>query len=300
MLVGQASEGEVALLEVVLPDAKPGLESLMAVCAALPTYGGAPLFHLAGVTPEACRGEGELLLLGNRQGQTALSLHTDSYVADRAAALAAALAPAPAGVCVRSMTEGRQASLWGTVELDQASRDGHRPFWTTPETFFQANPAVNEQFLDLLDDWIGEVTGPCLELFAGSGNLTLVLARHTDVIAVESQPEATALALRNLEGLPVRLLTTHAKQALEQLTAKGNRPELVVLDPPRTGARELLGDLMTLRPRRILYVSCDPMTLARDVAHLSGAGFQLSRLALADTMPQTHHFETLAELYRPG
>jgi len=76
-------------------------------------------------------------------------------------------------------------------------------------------------------------------------------------------------------------------------------PALVVLDPPRTGAREALAPLCRLGPPRVLYISCDPMTLARDAARLAGAGYALRRLGLLDTMPQTAHFECLAELVRP-
>ncbi len=142
----------------------------------------------------------------------------------------------------------------------------------------------------------GEVRGPLLELYAGSGNLTRDLASRGELIAVESQPGTAALARLNLDGLPVEWMTDEAGAALSKLARCGLRSALVVLDPPRSGAREVLDSLAVLRPSRMLYVSCDPMTLARDVSILAGAGYLLQRLRAFDTMPQTHHFETVAEL----
>lgn len=242
---------------------------------------------------------GEVLLLGNVRGHRAVALHG---VSDRAAAaaLGEALAPALQGVCTRPGVDGRigRASTWGSVEIDQAQPDT-LPFWTTPEMFFQANPEVNRQMGDLVAAWAAATDGPCVELFAGSGNLTRGLAQQRKVIAVESNPEAAALAHRNLHGLDVQWLTEDAGRALGHLSSRKISGGLVVLDPPRTGARDLLDDLVRLCPRRMIYVSCDPMTLARDVAHLARAGYILVRLSVLDTMPQTYHFETVAEL-RPA
>ncbi len=215
---------------------------------------------------------GELLLLGNER---------DHWGAER--------------------LDGGEPRCWGAREIDQAA-DSEPSFWTTPETFFQANPAVNRQLRSLVAQWAAqdsEAAEPlCVELFAGSGNLTRGLTQRGPVIAVESQPAAVALGRRNLEGLDIEWMTADAGEALDQLSARDLAPDLVVLDPPRAGARALLDGLIRLGPRRVLYVSCDPMTLARDVAHLAGAGYQLRRLSLLDTMPQTHHFETVAELKR--
>lgn len=241
---------------------------------------------------------GEVLLLGNERGHRSVTLHGVSNPA-AAATLGETLAPTLQGVQTRPRADGGtgRATTWGSIEIDQSDPD-ESPFWTTPETFVQANPAVNREVCARVLGWAGTWEGPCVELFAGSGNLTRGLASRGDVIAVESDARATALARRNLAGQTVEWLTQEAGQALGQLTARDNipGPGLVVLDPPRTGARNLLDDLIRLRPPRVIYVSCDPMTLARDIAQMAGAGYLIARLSVLDTMPQTYHFETVAEL----
>jgi len=242
---------------------------------------------------------GEVHLLGNLGGQLAIALHGVSDPT-AAAALGQRLAPALRGVRTRPAGDkgSGQPTTWGSVEINQATADVP-PFWTTPEIFFQANSAVNEQLCELITRWAGAWDGPCVELFAGSGNLTRGLARQGPVIAVESDPGAAALARRNLTDQNVEWLNQEAEHALEELTSRHLAAGIVVLDPPRSGARNLLDALARLRPPRVIYVSCDPMTLARDVAHLAGAGYLLARVSALDTMPQTHHFETVAELRLP-
>jgi len=248
---------------------------------------------------------GEVHLLGNQQGHQAIALH-GVWDKEAAAALGKTLTPALRGVRTRPAANKRagrtpRPTTWGTLEIDQSPAEV-RPFWTTPETFTQANPAVNQRLCDLVTarakEGGSDGDGLWVELFAGSGNLTRGLAMGGEGIAIESDPKASALARRNLVGLDVEWLTDDARQGLGRLSTRKISPGLVVLDPPRTGARDLLDDLVGLRPRRIIYVSCDPMTLARDVAHLARGGYLLSRLTLLDTMPQTYHFETVAELRR--
>jgi 23S rRNA (uracil1939-C5)-methyltransferase len=213
--------------------------------------------------------EVELSLLGNEQGHCALGIPGEL---EAAATRLGSAHPALRGVQLLTPTA---AIPWGDARIDQEP-PGDAPFWTSPATFFQANPAVNRLLRDQLDDWTGDVSGPLLELFAGSGNLTRTLANHGAVIAVESQPAAVALARRNLEGRDVQWRTDDAGQALTTLVEQQLRPGLVVLDPPRTGARALMADL----------------------ASLGAQGYAIKRLRAFDTMPQTSHFETLAELER--
>jgi len=280
----------------------------VATCPVLLPGLSALLPGLRNAFPSASSG-GEVHLLGNDRGHQAVALHGVSDPA-AAAALGKALAPAVQGVRTQRRVDKRtgrtaQATTWGSVEIDQSPADG-RPFWTTPETFFQANPAMNRLVCDLVTTWATDGNGngnggrkrngPWVELFAGSGNLTRGLAQRGKVISVESQPQAAALARRNLRGLEVEWLTDDAGLGLEHLLTREISPELVVLDPPRSGARELLDRMIQLRPGRIIYVSCDPMTLARDVSHLARAGYLLARVTVLDTMPQTYHFETVTEL----
>lgn len=191
----------------------------------------------------------------------------------------------------------------GQVELNLAA-PGEAPFWGAPHLFAQANPAVNARLRQRLARWAAPVTGPILELYAGSGNLTRELAALSEVTAVESDPAAAALAQRNLAGSPVHWRCGDVAAVLDEgRREKGHgdaltAPELVVLDPPRQGALEVLAPLLGLAVPRILYVSCDAMTFARDVGVLAQGGYALEEISLLDTMPQTAHFELIARLAR--
>jgi hypothetical protein len=205
--------------------------------------------------------------------------------------------------------EGSFRGTAGRVELDLAL-PGEKPFAGVPHVFSQANPAVNFLLRQRLTRWVEPITGPILELYAGSGNLTRALARLGPVTAVESDPAAVELGRRNLAGARVRWINQPVEEYLGEVVARPGRkgavgarrrqpPALVVLDPPRQGAREILEPLLALSSPRILYVSCDPMTLARDLAGLRRGGYTLHRITLLDTMPQTAHFEAIASLARP-
>lgn len=140
-----------------------------------------------------------------------------------------------------------------------------------------------------------------LELHAGSGTFTLPLAAAcASTCSVERQPRARANARSALveAGLSAEVLGGDAAVALERLVAEGRRFDLVVLDPPRTGARAEAALLGRTGARRVIYVSCDAPTLARDLAVLSASGFRLVSAEPALLFPQTAHFETIAVLDR--
>jgi 23S rRNA (uracil1939-C5)-methyltransferase len=167
-------------------------------------------------------------------------------------------------------------------------------------TFLQANALLREPLARAVVDAAG--TGArCLELFAGAGLFTLPLARRfTRLLAVESHPGAVADLEENLRtaALPdVEILARAVEDAFAGDALARFRPEVVVLDPPRAGldpaARE---GLARLGARRVVYVSCDPATLARDAAVLADAGYALVALEGFDLFPQTAHVEAVAQL----
>jgi 23S rRNA (uracil1939-C5)-methyltransferase len=136
-----------------------------------------------------------------------------------------------------------------------------------------------------------------LELFAGNGNFTLPLAAEgARVTAVEGDERA----VRNLaraageHGLEVDARADSVESELRHLAARGRRFPLVVMDPPRTGARAEVALLPRLGVERLVYVSCDAVTLARDAAVLAAAGLRLVRAEPLLLFPQTAHFETVA------
>jgi 23S rRNA (uracil1939-C5)-methyltransferase len=136
-----------------------------------------------------------------------------------------------------------------------------------------------------------------LELYAGSGNFTVLLARHAArVTAIESSLEACDAARQNVAArdLPAKVVVGLAE---EHRIHPGT--DLVVLDPPRTGARKVAERLVASKARAILYLSCDVATLARDLRVLATA-FQLIGLESFLLFPHTPHAETLALLVRKG
>lgn len=150
----------------------------------------------------------------------------------------------------------------------------------------------------------GEAATSVLELYAGAGLFTLELARRFDSgWAVESHPGAVADLRFNLQragATNVDVREGSVEEALPRLEL--HAPDTIVLDPPRAGVSgEALEQIGSLRARRIVYVSCDPATLARDLARLRDAGYQLSHVEAFDLFPHTPHVECVAALeLQPG
>lgn len=137
---------------------------------------------------------------------------------------------------------------------------------------------------------------PAIELYAGAGNLTVLLARTRQVTAVELSREACDAARANLaaRGLGARVVEADASRFAIPKDAR-----LVVLDPPRTGAKELAVALAARPLPAIVYVSCDPPTLGRDLALLAAAGYTPEAIETFEMFPQTSHVETIAALVPP-
>jgi len=143
-----------------------------------------------------------------------------------------------------------------------------------------------------------------LDLFCGLGNLALPLARTgAEVIAVEGVAEmverARTNAAHNGLGNAHFYQADLSKPLIEAQWAKGGFAA-VLLDPPRDGALELVRQMTTLGARRVVYVSCNPATLARDAAELVRQGYELKRAGVLDMFPQTAHVEAMALFERPA
>ncbi|MGE5720619.1 MAG: class I SAM-dependent RNA methyltransferase, partial [Nocardioidaceae bacterium] len=125
--------------------------------------------------------------------------------------------------------------------------------------------------------------------------------RSGRVVAVESDVTAVEDAARNLAGLPqVEVATGRVERALREGVV-GQRCDVVVLDPPRVGAkREVVEAVVALAPRAVAYVACDPGALARDVAIFAEHGYRLASLRAFDIFPMTHHVECVALLVPAG
>lgn len=174
----------------------------------------------------------------------------------------------------------------------------------SPGSFFQVNPAQAEvlyaRALDAAALSGGETV---VDAYCGVGALTLLLARRArEVVGVEEEPGAVAdaLASAGLAGATnADFREGPAERVLPALVAEGLRPDVVVLNPPRKGcSAEALAATAALLPSRIAYVSCDPRTLARDLARLAGFGFRAREVTPVDLFPHTAHVESVASLAR--
>ena len=174
------------------------------------------------------------------------------------------------------------------------------------ECFFQANAALLEplvaEALRFAPPVDASSPGPALDLYCGVGLFTLPLARRfAEVVGVESHRAAAAYAARNLAnaGLGNARIDAVAVEPWLSRHAALAPVAFLLLDPPRVGAgAEVVAGILALRPTRIVYVSCDPATLARDLRLLLAGGYRLERVAALDLFPQTHHVETVAHLAR--
>jgi len=166
--------------------------------------------------------------------------------------------------------------------------------------FSQVHPAAN-QILVATVVAFSDLRGPehVVDAYAGAGNFTFALARRsTAVTAIEVDATAAADLADNVEQLGasnVRVWTTPTERGLADLARQAAKVDTLVLDPPRSGAREAVASIRQLRPKRIVYVSCNSATLARDVALLSPL-YRLERVRVIDLFPQTYHVETVALL----
>ncbi len=168
--------------------------------------------------------------------------------------------------------------------------------------FNQVNWAVNQLLVQALLDGAQRASALSFcDLYCGAGNFSLpLLARGLVGLGIESSRSAIAAAKRAAkeQALPsARFIAGDVRVELERL-ARTDRFDLVVLDPPRSGARDVLSELIRRGPRHIAYCACDPVTLARDLRSLCDAGYSLEQVMGFDMFPQTHHFETLAWLRR--
>ena len=205
----------------------------------------------------------------------------------------------PVSVCYLK-PDGRSLTFAGQDQLDYQILG--RQLSISPESFFQVNLRVAEKLVEYVLDHLPQTIAlNTLELYAGAGLFSLFLAEHSrELIAIESSPSACFDFANNLDSYDnVRLYEGPVEQALPALMDELPPLDLVLLDPPRAGlhprARE---SLEKLSAEHIVYISCDPSTLARDLKHLCAAGYKLVDLHLFDMFPQTYHMETVAILQR--
>ena len=169
-----------------------------------------------------------------------------------------------------------------------------------PGGFVQVNLAQNQQ---LVADVVSHVAPgqKILDLYCGIGNFSLPLAQSAEsVVGVEGFAPAINAARNNAQACAMNntsFVVSEAGKGLRQQSAEGEF-DVIVLDPPRAGADGVIRQLPNLKPQQIIYVSCDPMTLARDLKYLLANGYRPVSIRPYDMFPQTYHIEGLVVLVR--
>ena len=193
--------------------------------------------------------------------------------------------------------------LWGSEAIEEEIL-GLR-FRVRPSAFLQTNTEMAELLYELAGELAG-LTGEetVFDLYSGTGTIALALARRTGTVwGIEISEEAVACAIENAElnGIAnARFVAGNVGQTLERLVGEAGAPDVVVVDPPRAGlAGKALRRTGALGARRIVYVSCNPTTLASDVQVLRDEhGYELARCRPVDMFPHTPHVESVSLLKR--
>ncbi len=199
---------------------------------------------------------------------------------------------------VRSLGEG------GVLRYRLAEFDLNLEF--QPWQFIQVNAAMNQQLVQRASQWLdAQPDSRVLDLFCGLGNFTLALARRAGcVVGVEGDASLVEWAKRNAALNGIANVQFHAADLSGDLTGQpwmSGGYDRVLLDPPRSGALEMIAPIAALGAQRVVYVSCHPATLARDVGELVHRfGYRLEYAGVLDLFPHTAHVESMAMLARAG
>jgi 23S rRNA (uracil1939-C5)-methyltransferase len=204
---------------------------------------------------------------------------------------------------VGETTQGGETELLAGVDRLDEELGGMR-FAISPQAFFQTNTEMAERLYELALQY-AEPRGfeRVFDLYCGIGTIaTLIAPRVAEVWGLELVPEAIADAIANArrnEIDNIKFFAGDVRLALSELVSRAGRPDLLVVDPPRAGlSQKIVRRIIEASPRRIVYVSCNPTTLAPNAAQLGQAGYRLARVRPVDMFPQTPHIECVAVLDR--
>lgn len=164
------------------------------------------------------------------------------------------------------------------------------------DLFSQVNRAQNQKLVaNVMEMAAIHESSAVLDLYCGAGNFSLPASRRgARVTGVDDDAGAVAAALRNAARLKfgdAQFIAMKATATADFLHRARYRPDIIILDPPRTGALDMMDPIIKLRAPSVIYVSCDVTTLARDLRLLAGAGYKINRVRGFDFFPNTHHVE---------
>jgi 23S rRNA (uracil1939-C5)-methyltransferase len=187
----------------------------------------------------------------------------------------------------------RQLEGWGAEGLSY--RAAGEDYWVSSGGFFQVNRFLVDQLVRIVT--AGRQGAIAWDLYAGVGLFSRALAKtFRHVVAVEAAANDLS---RSFKGTGKRAVESTTVDFLRSAVVQRERPELIVMDPPRAGVgAEVCALLARISAPELVYVSCDPVTLARDLKSLVEAGYHLAELHMVDMFPQTFHLETVATLRR--
>lgn len=170
--------------------------------------------------------------------------------------------------------------------------------------FIQANPEVNAVILNSMSEYLSDnyKESTILELFAGSGNFTFLFSRFCKyVVAVEGNNSSFRALEENITRnnvLNIYPIRASVKDEVIKMFNNKRTFDMVFLDPPRVGAKEIIPYIPKFNPKVIIYLSCNPTTLARDIQTLIFSGYKIEKVIPFDMFPQTFHIETMVILKR--
>ena len=191
--------------------------------------------------------------------------------------------------------DGPVRLLWGAETVEETLCGAH--FALSPLTFLQVNTAQAEKLYALAGGYARPAGKTVLDLYCGAGTIGLAVAREAKrLIGSDIVPAAVENARQNARrngASNAEYLCGDAAQVARKLAAEGLRPDVIITDPPRAGMDEsVLAAIAQMAPEQLVYVSCDPGTLARDLKRLTALGFRPDRCTAVDMFPRTRHVET--------
>jgi 23S rRNA (uracil1939-C5)-methyltransferase len=247
---------------------------------------------------------------GRRTGQLQVRLVTAPGPVDRDA-LTAAAAPTNGSLLVTETDALAETTTGGNTELlsgeDRIEEElGGMRFRISPDAFFQTNTEMAERLYGVAIEYAGLKGFERLyDLYCGIGTIGLLMApRAAEVYGLELIEDAVADAIDNARANEIdnaRFFAGDVRLALRELVETAGKPDVLVVDPPRAGlSQKVVRRIIETGPDRVVYVSCNPTTLAPNAAQLVEAGYRLERVRPVDMFPQTPHIECVALLTMPG
>jgi 23S rRNA (uracil1939-C5)-methyltransferase len=246
---------------------------------------------------------------GRRTGELQVRLVTSAGTLDREGLAGAATAGGAGGVLwtqidsVAETTQGGRTELIAGADHLEETLAG-LTVRISGEAFFQTNTEMAERLYAIATEY-AELRGleRVYDLYCGIGTIGLLMApRAAEVWGLEIVESAIADAIENARANEIdnaKFFAGDVRLALRELVAKAGQPDVVVIDPPRSGlSQKVVRRIIESAPRRVVYVSCNPTTLAPNAAQLVEAGYTLRKVRPVDMFPQTPHIECVAQLVR--